>query len=179
MGWSFRARQGAVALLLTVSLAACERPEWARGEEGGYAATEPSDDPAAPLSAEGLEPWAQAIIGKNPRMVFAGNGICVGNADVARAAPAGGPPPARVVVGWGWDVAAKAPVQRVILVDAGFRIVGGGPGGQPRRDVAKVRPEFGPSAGWRAATNRSRGAVDAYGVIGGGSGLCPLGHIQL
>lgn len=172
-----RHRTHAALVVGLLALGACERPEWARHGEDPAPPTAAAE--ALDVSTTGLVAWAAPLIGKSPREAFPRNGVCIGNADVASPAGKSKGPAARSVIGWGWDVAAKAPVTRVILVDASYRIVGAGDGGQPRPDVQKVRPEFGGTSGWRADTNLPRGGVDAFGVVGDGTGICPLGHLTL
>lgn len=166
-----------------LALAGCKRPQWATPEKPPEpqtvaAAAAEANEPASHRAVQTLPEWARGLIGRNPRAAFPRNGACIGNSDGIGERFAG--PPAGVkVFGWGWDVAAKRPVRRVVMVDAAYVIIGAGEGGIARKDVAKARPEFGATAGWAAVTGMTRGPVDVYGIVENGSAICPLGHLEL
>jgi hypothetical protein len=121
--------------------------------------------------------WAVSLLGKNPRTIFARNGVCRGNSDAAH--PRGTGEPGTEAYGWGWDVAAGRRIDRVILVDIRYTIAGAGVGGEARPDVPQVYPEIPDKAtGWRALTAMTSGPLDVYGVVGGGTAICPLGHLE-
>lgn len=165
----------ALAVSLLPPLAACKRPEWAKGAPPPVAQAR-SAVTAAPgvLSDDGIAGWARPILGKSPREAFPRNGVCIGNTDGVRAGQA----TRRTVYGWGWNLAAGKPVERVILVDINYRIVGAGEGRVPRADVDRGHPEYkGAPTGWMAGTNLAAGPMDAFGVVEGGA-ICPLGHIE-
>lgn len=172
-------------VVLCCVLAACGPSDWRDSKNA---------DPGAPAEAEAqagspsldqgvsaptLPQWAQAYIGKNPRESFPRNGLCVGNTDLVESR-FGGASPGASIIGWGWDTQAKARVQRVILVDVKYQIVGAGEGGLSREDVPSARPDVTDgNTGWRAVTNMTDGPVDAYGVVDEGRALCPLGRLEL
>lgn len=173
-------REAAVLGMVLVALCGCSRPQWARGAK----APEPPAAPvaaapaAAPVTAvPGMAGWAVAMLGKNPRTLFPRNGVCRGNTDGH--GPLEGTP-GEAVFGWGWDFAAKTRVERVVLVDVNYVIVGAGEGGRARPDVPKAYPQevHDGATGWIALTSLTKGPVDAFGVTGGGTAICPLGHVE-
>jgi hypothetical protein len=160
--------------LLALGLSACDEPK-ARGDAAATAA-------AGPPVAEALPPmpaWAQASLGQPLKTAFPGEGACDGNTDtIELRGPAA--TPGASILGWGWDPATKAPVTRIVLVDANQNIVGAGEGGLPRTDVRSARPDITTDAtGWRAVTTTAAGGIDAYGLVGDGTATCKLGHIEL
>jgi hypothetical protein len=159
----------AVALLSLLALAACDKPK-DRTKTATPTAAEPLPAPPA---------WAGAYMGKGLRDLFPGDGECVGNTDAVEKRYAGASP-GTAVVGWGWDVRAKAPVQRVVLVDKDFKVVGAGETGVARPDVPQARPDItSPTTGWRAVTTAVSGGIDAYGLTDGARSVCRLGHLDL
>ena len=159
------------------ALTACDQPKRRDTTAPGTNAQGPQDDtvdsggtPAAPV-------WAQAMIGKNLREAFPKSGICRGNTDIVQRKYAGQPAGVQIH-GWGWDVGRKAGIDRVLLVDKTFRIVGAGEGGVNRPDVPAALPEVTDQhTGWNANVAVTAGPLDAYGVTGGDS-VCGLGHIE-
>lgn len=183
-GWEGAWRAAATLVVVVVALGGCSKPQWARGEkapEPALAAAQPAPaGPASPTvqSVPGMADWAVALLGKSPRDAFGKNGVCLGSADGIHHRPAG--TPGLELYGWAWDVAAKHRVERVILVDAGYVIVGGGVTGTPRPDVPRVFPQIPDGAtGWKALTSMTSGPVDAFGIVAGGTAICPLGHLEL
>lgn len=176
-----------VSLLLVVPccvLASCGPSDWRDSKKADPAAQAGAEAQAAApnldqgASAPTLPEWAKALIGKNPRESFPRNGLCVGNTDLVEAR-FGGASPGASIIGWGWDTQAKARVQRVILVDIRYQIVGAGEGGLSRGDVPAARPDVTDgNTGWRAVTNLTVGPVEAYGVVDDGRALCPLGRLE-
>lgn len=172
-------------LLCGALLAACQQPEWRDPAKSKHA----QDSDQAPIveavvptiqgASPGIAQWAKGLLGKSPREVFPKTGLCTGNTDLVEHKYAG-PPAGSAVIGWGWDVANKTRIQKVILVDASYKIVGAGVGGLPRPDVPQGSPEVpDPQTGWRAHTSSTTGPLDAYGILADGVSICPLGHAEL
>jgi hypothetical protein len=178
---------GALSL---ASLAGCDRPKPREQSQvsGPVGAPAPPAAPAAPagptvtISTEAPPPppaWATALIGQPLRPTFPGTGACIGNTDTVDTRYKGGSGGAKII-GWGWDPAAKAAVQRVLLVDRDFKIVGAGVTGLDRPDVVAARPDVSSrTTGWQATTARTSGGLDSYGVLADGKSICKLGHIDL
>lgn len=160
--------------LLLAALAGCDKPA-PRGEarEGAKARKDHVAAPAPPPPG-----WAIPLLGKGLRSVLTEDGACVGNTDGVELYYEGAPPGTRIV-GWGWDKDLKARVQRVVLVDRDFQIVGAGEGGLPRPDVPTALPDISDGeTGWAVVTTQTTGYFDAYGVVKNGQGVCKLGHIE-
>lgn len=174
----------AVTGLTLLAASGCSRPDWTHPETSKAsralppptaAKALPADDkPAPPVPA-----WAAPLMGKPLRTVFPADGVCMGNTDrVTRVHR--GPPPGAVIVGWAWEYAAKAPVPRVVLVDASDTIVGVGEAGQSRPDVPRAVPAVtSPRTGWEGVAHALTGPVKAYGVIDRGRAVCALGGVEL
>jgi hypothetical protein len=158
----------AIAALAALALSGC----------GPFGAKQAAKQVPGPLPA--LPAWAGPYMYKPLGAAFtAQNGNCIGNAErvVRRYA---GPPAGAMVAGWGWDLAAKQRIQRVILVDPTQRIVGAGEGGLMRADVPRARPDVtDPQTGWRGLTSQLWGGVMAYGLVDEGRAVCPLGKVGL
>lgn len=125
--------------------------------------------------------WAGTFMGRPLKSVFPdGGGQCIGYTDKVDWRYQGAPPGV-MVEGWGWDVAAKAPVTRILLTDPSGQVVGAGEGGvTPRPDVPTVRKEVTSGVtGWKATSPLTEGVLLAYGVTGNGTSTCPLGQIKL
>jgi hypothetical protein len=172
------------------ALAACDQPKFrdkgadAQGAPAAAAAPAQAAPPprVIPTKAEPVpQPpaWAAAVMGKNLRAAFPKTGICKGNTDIVDVKFTGEPAGTQLL-GWGWDVAKKARVGRVVLVDANFLIVGAGEGGAPRPDVSQALPDEikDPNTGWTAVTRLTAGPLDSYGVVGDGDAVCVLGHLE-
>jgi hypothetical protein len=183
-GTTAKAARIAVAGLVLLAASACSRPDWTDPEKShgsralpppAAAKALPADDAAAPKPPA----WAAALIGKPLRTAFPADGVCMGNTDrVIRVHR--GQPPGAIIEGWGWEYAAKAPVPRVILVDASDIIVGVGETGQSRPDVPRVVPAVtSPNTGWEGVAYALTGQVKAYGVIDNGQAVCALGAVEL
>lgn len=175
---------GVFVCAASLALAGCDQPKWrGEGPAPGAAAPAPAAAPAAPGKPVDPGPtppppaWAQALIGKPLREAFPGTGVCKGNTDLVEKTYGGDPAGVRIH-GWGWDVAAKARVGRILLVDAEARIVGAGEGGAPRPDVPAALPEVTDGqSGWHADLARTSGIVDTFGVVDGGKAVCVLGRM--
>jgi hypothetical protein len=176
-------------------LAACERPPWARQErpplpvKARPASMTPEAPPPPPARQEpralspaalpALPDWALGLTGRPLAQAFPRAEACIGNTDAVVMRYEGAPGGSRIA-GWGWEIAARRPVARVVLTDEAGAIIGAGAGGRPRRDVAQARPELNSNAvGWQALTARTEGVVLAYGVAGDGTAACLLGRIKL
>jgi hypothetical protein len=162
-------------------LAGCDQPKQ-RGD-----AKPPVQAAAAPVPAGVHEstdplppapPWADAVIGKPLRALYTKDGQCIGNTDVVEMRYVGAKPGVKII-GWGWDPVAKQPVQRVVLMDRDFMIVGAGETGGERLDVPAARPNVtSKTTGWSAVTALTNGAIDTYGVLADGKTVCKLGHLS-
>ncbi|MDZ4371053.1 MAG: hypothetical protein U1C74_06495 [Phenylobacterium sp.] len=176
----------APALATVLALTACDQPKWREGSQG--ASGDPASAPATSAPAVRQIPadtagtpatpeWAKPLVGKTLREAFPKTGICKGNTDIIQKTYAGTPQGVQVH-GWGWDDAKKARIERVVLVDKDFQIVGGGQGGVARPDVPTGLPEISDAAtGWNADLPLTAGPLDAYGIVGEGDAVCVLGHI--
>ena len=106
-------------------------------------------------------------------------GKCDGNSDQILLRYTGQAPGVKIF-GWGWDLAAKARVDHVVLLNQDGKVIGGGEGGVPRPDVVTAKPSItDPNTGWHAYTTAKNGPVSAYGIVGQGTQLCPLGRLDL
>jgi hypothetical protein len=137
--------------------------------------------PAVPHTADPAPAppaWAVALMGQPLRQAFPSNGVCRGNIDNLIKVFEG-QPPGMAIVGWGFDLGARARIDRVVLADLDGRIAGAGEGGLRRLDVPRAVPSIrAMDTGWRAVTPRLRGPLDAFGITADGKSICPLGHIE-
>jgi hypothetical protein len=179
-----RAARLALAGLAVLAVAGCTRPDWTDPEKskGSRALPPPPAKkaiPSSPRPAPAPPAWVAPLLGKPLRTAFPRDGVCVGNADgVARFYA--GPPAGAHVVGWAWEFAAKAPVPRVVLVDAAGVIIGGGETGALRTDVPPVMPAVtSDRSGWEAVAPRTSGRVEVFGVVENGRAICPLAGVEL
>lgn len=157
-----RAWSGALILGATLLLAACNPPPWA---------TQRDPDPEFSETSKG---WASAFLGRKASEAIPATGVCVGNFDGVRPAKDGD---GRSAFGWAWDPAAGEPVSRILLVNAAGQIVAAGDGGRPREDVPRALPEVRSQiTGWVAPVGDLPGPFEAFGMVDGGSALCPLGR---
>lgn len=173
-------RATAVRLALAALLVTgCARPDWTNPEtsKGSRALPAPSARKALPVDPGPAPPvpaWALAAMGKPLHAVFPRDGVCMGNTDGILRLHAGEPRGARIV-GWGWEPAVKAPVPRVVVVDASGVIVGAGETGQNRPDVPRAVPAITSlTTGWEAVSYSTTGKVSLFGVIERGRAVCPL-----
>lgn len=177
------------ALALVALLSACDKPKTraakpAEVANAGLPAGAPPATAAGGHTSQDSLPappeWAAGYMGKTLAEVFPDqNGDCVGNTDDVNLYYRGQTQGVSVE-GWGWAPAAKAPVERVLLVDESGKIVGAGESGKPRPDVPAARKEItSPNTGWQAATAKSSGGVYAFGVMPDGKRVCRLGHLNL
>lgn len=176
-----RARPLTLALLALPALSGCDHPK-PRGPGAGNTVVELGRLIRNTLLQRqaGTPPppdWARPLIGRPPDQVFTVKAPCVGNIDQVTRRYEGKPPGVRIL-GWGWDPAARVRIQRVVLVDVSYHIVGAGDGGAARPDVAsQVSGVTDPATGWVVNLPRTQGPVDAYGLTGDGRTACRLGHL--
>jgi hypothetical protein len=122
--------------------------------------------------------WAAGYVGKPLSAAFAdAPATCAGSADQVVKRYRGAAPGVQIV-GWAWDTKAKAPIDHILIVDAGGVVVGAGQGGLARPDVNAAKPEItSRTVGWAADTRSIGGPVDAYGIVGRGEAVCRLGRL--
>ena len=169
-----KSRAIAVLAASLLALAGCDKPKARQVPTEPMAVKGHSTDPL-PQNPE----WLTVLLGRKMAEVMPQKGDCVGNTDVIETRFEGASPGARII-GWGWDNEAMAPTSRVVLVDGSGTIVGGGETGLARPDVPAARPNITtPNVGWSATTALTTGALDTFGITGGGQGTCFLGHIEL
>jgi hypothetical protein len=167
-------RAVAILAIPLVALAACDKP---KARQVSTEVSGPKGHSTEPLPAN--PEWLTVLLGRNLSEAMPQKGACVGNTDLVDTRYEGASPGTRII-GWGWDTEAKAPVARVVLVDGGGTIVGGGETGQNRPDVPAARPDITtPAVGWAAITTLTKGPLDTYGITTGGQGTCFLGHMDL
>lgn len=183
-------RLAPAALVLVALVSACDKPKIRPAKPPAVANADlptggaaPATAVAAQTSQDSLPPppeWAAGYLGKTLAEAFPDqSGQCIGNTDDVDLHYRGATPGLRVE-GWGWIPAAKAPVERVVLVDEGGVIVGAGESGKARPDVPAARKEItSQNTGWQAATAKISGGVNAYGLMPGGKQVCRLGHLTL
>ena len=169
-----------LAVALLAGAAGCARPEWTNPDtsKGSRAVPAPAARRAIPTLDQPPPPWPRwvaPLLGKPLHAVYPRQGVCIGNTDGIGWTYTG--QPSRVVlVGWAWDVAAKAPAPRIVLTDSAGLIVGGGRTGVSRPDVLAAKPAVtAEKTGWQALSPVLTGSVGAYGVIEDGRAVCPLG----
>ena len=173
----------ALAALVALAAAACSRPDWTDPEtsKGARALPPPAGAKAIPTDSAGAPAppaWVAPLIGRQMRSAFPKDGVCIGNTDGIVRIYTGTPQGARIV-GWAWDYARKAPAPRVVLVDAGGAIVGGGETGYARVDVPRHVPAVtSDKVGWEAVSSVSAGRVETFAVIQDGAAVCPLAGVQ-
>jgi hypothetical protein len=129
--------------------------------------------PAGPLPPMPPPPaWSAELAQKPLKAAFpAVGGSCKGVVDGVVAHLQGG----TTIAGWGWDPAGERSIGRIVLVDAGGRMVAFGEGGLERRDVSRALPEVSaPDTGWTAHLPRTGRRLTAYGVLADGR-ACRLG----
>lgn len=172
--------RGVLTLAAVANVAACARPDWTDPETSKGSRDVPPTAAARVVPTVDTPPppsprWVAPLLGKPLRAVFPREGVCIGNTDGVSQRYAGQPARA-MLVGWAWEVAARAPAPRIVLVDSGGLIVGGGRTGVARPDVMAAKPAVTSEAtGWQALSPVLTGSVGAYGVIEGGRAVCPLG----
>ena len=154
---------GGIAILgATLFLAACQPPPWASQRD---------PDPAFAETSKG---WAATFLGRKAGKAIPGTGVCIGNFDGVRRAKDG---VGRAAFGWAWDPTAGAPVSRILLVNASGLIVAAGDGERLREDVPRALPDVRSKlTGWIVPVGDLAGPFEAYGIVAGGSALCPLGR---
>lgn len=172
-----------LVLAALAGLAGCSRPDWTNPEtsKGSRALPPPkvTSRPTDPGPAPPPPGWIAPLLGKALRDVFPRDGVCVGNTDGVALVFQGQPSGARLA-GWAWEYGAKAPVPRVVVVDAQDRIVGGGVTGVRRLDVPRAMPAItSDTTGWEAIVVAAPGPVRTFGVVEGGQAVCPLAGAML
>lgn len=166
----------AVLLGSVFILTACSPPEWASGksapgQEGDVAQADRVETGGAPAAP----PWASEWMGRKLNLSAANPAECTGNLDGVRPSEKGA---GRVVFGWGWDIAAKVSIARIVLVDPAGVVVAAGEGGSSRGDVPLARPEIkDPNSGWNIEIGDLVGPLDAYGLLAEEGRPCRLGHL--
>lgn len=162
---------------LSLALTACDKPKDRTPKAADApAAAAPVGPPASTAALPATPAWAVAYMGKTVAELFPQAGACIGNTDNVSQTMAGGVE----IVGWGWDSAAKKPVEHIVLTDQEGRVIGFGETGMERPDVPAAKPEItSQTTGWKGYTSRTDGWLDAYGVTNGGKGQCKLGHLDL
>ncbi len=82
------------------------------------------------------------------------------------------------VSGWAWDRVNKQTVGKVVIADAGGRLIGLATTSTPRPDVLVGAPEVSSAdSGWFGYSRASAGAATAYAILPGGV-ACPLEGTQ-
>jgi hypothetical protein len=171
-----------------LALSACDKPKPRnlndQGGPPGATGAATASPPAAAATAEplpDLPKWAKSLMGQKISEAFpVQTTACVGNTDLVTMRYQGAVAPGTRIEGWGWDPAAKAPVQHILLVAGDGQIVGAGETGLPRPDVTAARKEVtSPTTGWQAYTPQGGGGLYAFGLLGDGKTACRLGHINL
>lgn len=189
-------RTNALGILAAVlALAACDKPEWTKNKAQSGAAPQTASSqgaarqtgaatPPQPATLTTQDPlpappqWASNLMGQAFQKALPNVADCSGNLDVVTKRYAGSAPGTKVI-GWGWVLKSKKPIDHVVLVDQNAVIVGVGQGGEARPDVPANSPTVtSPNTGWSAYTSMTTGPVDAYGVVDGAA-RCPLGHLEL
>lgn len=161
-------RPFALAVLFAAWLTAgCSRPQFS---ESNKVPTSASPAPVLPAWGRQLEGRQLASYRK------AAAGGCQGFVDAVLFRYAGSPSGVEIA-GWGWDLAAKRPFDKV-LITSGGTIVGAGTGGAERPDVPKALPAItSPKTGWTAVVHKDSGGVQAWGVSE--STVCALGQLDV
>ena len=78
-----------------------------------------------------------------------------------------------------WDVQGRQAPARVLLTDAGSKVIGAGEINRDRPDVRKGQPEVKSSkVGYTLVTHATSGVASVVGVTGKGA-LCVIGPAQL
>lgn len=179
-GTGARAAWAGMSMLV---LAACSRPDWTDPETSKGARALPAAPAAKALPrnagpAPSAPAWVAPLLGKPLHTAFPRDGVCVGNTDGAARLYAG-PPVGAMVVGWGWEFAAEAPVPRVVIVGAAGTIIGGGETGALRADVPAAVPAVTSKyTGWEAVSPQTTGRIQVFGVVENGQAVCPLGGME-
>lgn len=179
----------AAAGLAAASLAGCDQPKVRPAPSDVDMPPAMTQAAAAASPAGGITPaplpdrppWAVTFMGRALSSVFKdAAGQCIGYADKVDWRYQGAPPGV-MVEGWGWDLAAKAPITRILLTDPTGQVVGAGTGGVvPRPDVPAARKEVTSGlTGWQALSPRTEGVLLAYGITANGAATCPLGQVKL
>src|SRR5687767_9817376 len=104
---------GLGAAMAAISLlGACDQAKPRPGDAPQAAA--PGAAPAGPAEVAELPPitaWAQAVVGQTLKTAFPAEGACDGNTGMVEMKGTGAAVGASVL-GWAWDPATKAPVER-------------------------------------------------------------------
>jgi hypothetical protein len=75
--------------------------------------------------------------------------------------------------GWGWDAAARAPVDRVLFADNGGIVRGAADGGEPRPDVPQTLPQVrSETTGWQGYVGITSRPIAAWGIMRAPETVC-------
>jgi hypothetical protein len=156
-------RNLALLALIIGSGAGCGRPPAARTPDGVLS------DPLPPLPA-----WVNVVIGKSVEAAFPGaNETCIGFLDRIEARYSGNNGGIQVA-GWGWSSSGNHTYARLIAVDEGGIIRGGGEGGINREDVPTAIPSVTDArVGFSILSEQTDGTVRVFGVAD--DSACQLG----
>ena len=167
MAWaSARVMAAMAAATASLSLTAC-------GPDGPVSTAQQSNAPRPRFPD-----WSEPMIGKPMSQFVHGHGDCKGVFD-AVLVDYNGKPSGATAGGWGWDIAAKQPVQHVLFVDANDNIVGAASGGVSRPDVPAALPDVtSKTTGWMGVMGITKGKVLVVGVTSRNAG-CDLGSRDL
>ncbi len=161
-----------VALVLAAALAGCNGKPEDTGQGAGADVTT-LKTPAPPYPA-----WTTGMIGKNLGEVSHGTTTCKGQIDTVSAKYTGVRPGSQIE-GWAWNERDARPMDKVLFVDSGNRILGGANGGNLREDVKAALPEVKTAAvGWKGVAGATSGQVTAVGLSDHGTS-CVLSSTAL
>jgi hypothetical protein len=166
--------------------AACERPGWTDPETSKGPRVPPASAmPARPglpqveMAAPPAPAWAAALLGRQLKTAFPGTQTCLGTTDMVELRFLG-PPSGSRLIGWGWDVARKEPVKRILIVDDRGQIIAAGEGGEDRPDVPRsVKSINSAKTGWKAVVPLTSGHVEAWGLLADERSVCSLYGVDL
>jgi hypothetical protein len=141
----------------------------------------PATEPLAPapevLNLPNFAPEISVLIGQAFSTAFpvvATN--CIGSLDGVTGQYNGQPSGVKVV-GWGFDLANKAPYEQFVAVDVAGVIQGGGIGNTARPDVVAARPAevTSEATGYEVLAGVTSGPVTVYGISSATSEACIVG----
>ena len=118
--------------------------------------------------------WAEELVGKSLADAYpGGQEQCIGFVDKIEARFSGGAGGVQVI-GWGWSTSGSRPYEKVVAVDQGGVIRGGGEGGGDRADVPAAIPSVtNTRVGYSATSLQTSGPIRVYGIEG--TSACQLG----
>lgn len=158
-------------LAIAVLTAACSPPAETKVEAGPAANTDP-----LPAMPDWVTPLiGQPVAGAYPTTVA----DCRGYVD-AIDTRFGGTPSGTQISGWGFDMAARKPFAKILIVDEAGLVQGGAISAGDRPDVPAGMPAVTSAAvGFTALTSVTTGTVSAIGVDDARKTACGLGNITL